>query len=316
MMCSFQCTASRRALASILAGWLAIGSAALARAEDASPSAAPAPYSLPLQLRPAVASTVIRLDTALAFYEDPVSHDSGVTLVPLLLGSYKLSDQLAVLARIGAASDSPPAGASGFAILNPVLGATYALKPAAPLRLAFFLGVALPFGSGGGDDPDPAQKAARIAGVPARSALDNAMFAVNDLTIFPGVDLAYVADGLTLQLEATLLQLTRVRGASDQPDSARTNFTAGVHVGYFFVPALSAAVELRHQRWLSTPKQIEADSTGALRDTTTLAFGPRVHFKLAQGVSMHPALALVLPLDDPMAARDYRIVQLDLPVAF
>ena len=38
------------------------------------------------------------------------------------------------------------------------------------------------------------------------------MFAVNYLAIFPGVDLAYVSAGLTVQGEVTLFQLTRVRG--------------------------------------------------------------------------------------------------------
>ena len=68
---------------------------------------------------------------------------------------------------------------------------------------------------------NPAQKAARTA-TSARSALDNAMFAVDDFTVFPGVNVAYVNGGFTAQAEATLSQLTRVRGATDDKDPSTT----------------------------------------------------------------------------------------------
>ena len=274
------------------------------------------PYSLPFQLRPAVVVNVLRLDNALAFYSDPASGKSGTTYAPMLLFSYKLTEHFSPLVRLGVVSNAAPAGSSGFAFLNPALGAMYAWKPVPELRVALFLGVTLPVGRGGGDTPDPDRKLARTVGIPARSALDNAMFAVNDFTVFPGVDLAFVSHGFTAQVEATLLQLTRVRGAKDQPDAARTNLTAGLHLGYFFLPIFSAAVELRHQRWLSTPKQIAADTTGTLRDNTTIAFGPRVHVQLSPNVWLRPSLALVLPLDAPMRKSSYKILQLDLPLSF
>jgi hypothetical protein len=196
------------------------------------------------------------------------------------------------------------------------VGAIYGLKLTPQLRLSAFLGVTLPVGMGGGDTPDPARKLARTAGIATRSALDNAMFAVNDFVMIPGVDVAYVDHGLTVQFEATFLQLLRVRGARDQKDAARSNLTAGLHVGYFFLPQLSAAVELRHQRWLSTPKQVEADKTGTLRDTTTIAFGPRAHMQLAPGVWFRPGLSFTMPLDDPMSKSHYKVLQLDLPILF
>jgi hypothetical protein len=275
-----------------------------------------APYSLPFQLRPAVASSVVRLDTTVGFYKDPATDKSGTTVAPILLASYRVTEHLAPLVRLGVVSNSPPTGSSGFGFLNPVLGAIYALEPAPPLRLGLFLGVTLPVGSGGGDSPDKAEKAARTAGIPARSAMDNAMFAVNDFTVFPGVDLAYVAGGFTAQVEATVFQLTRVRGSKDQPDSSRTNFTAGLHVGYFVIPALSIGAELRHQRWLSTPKQVENDATHTLRDTTTVAFGPRVHLDLGGGKWLRPAIVFALPLDDPMKKASEKVLQIDVPFAF
>lgn len=316
--------------------------------EPAAAKPKPPPYSLPWQLRPAVVGNVVRLDTAFAFYKDPVSKKSASTTVPMLLASYKVTENFAPLVRIGVAQNSPPSSLmaagkpvdSAVNFLNPVLGATYAIKPAKPLRVAFFLGVTLPIGSGGGDSAKPENKTANAAGIRARSAMDNAMFAVNDFTIFPGVDLAYVSSGFTAQIEATLLQLTRVKGdkvpvtmvngmavsgTPNNPDKSKTNFTMGLHVGYFVIPQLSISAEIRHQRWLSTPKGVKLDDDPAntpmlapqgTRDQTTFAVGPRAHFKLSNSVWFRPGVAFAMGLDNPMNSSKYKIVQLDLPLAF
>ncbi|MEY4545479.1 MAG: hypothetical protein RL685_1674, partial [Pseudomonadota bacterium] len=213
-------------------------------------------------------------------------------------------------------------GAAGF--LNPVLGGTYFLPLSPQLRFAAFFGVALPVGSGGGDTPNAAKAAANAAGIRARSAMDNALFAVNDVALLPGVDLAYVAHGFTVQVEASLIQLLRARGsearnaagAQINPDSSRTNFTAGVHAGYFFYPELSFGAELRHQRWLSTPRAIANDATGTLRDTTSIALGPRLHFKIGDKSWLRPALAFAIGVDDPQLRWESKSVQLDIPVIF
>lgn len=276
-----------------------------------------------------VPASVVRSDTAFAFYKNPANDKSGSTVASMLLASYKVTDELAPMVRIGVVSNSPPAATapapnpkSGFGFLNPVLGATYGLKLSPDLKLAFFLGLTIPIGSGGGDDPDPGRFLARGGpGIYARSAMDNAMFAVNDFTVFPGIDFAYVSHGFTAQVEATVFQLTRVRAKSapapfTNPDASRTNFTTGIHLGYFFIPMLSVGVELRHQRWLSTPTAIKNDTTDTLRDTTTVAFGPRLHFKLGETMWLRPGIALALPLDDPMKKAGYKVVQLDVPFAF
>jgi len=298
--------------------------------DEASPPAEPAPppppYSLPFQLRPAAIATVVRSDTAFAFYESPTGN-GGSTVASMLLGSYKLTPEFAPLVRLGVSSNSPPSGAmpsgSGFSFLNPVLGGTYLFKLSPDFRLAAFLGVTLPIGMGGGSKPDAAVAAANAAGVLARSAMDNAMFAVDYFTIFPGLDLAYVAHNLTLQLEVTLLQLERVRGKGTAPgaDAARTNFTAGFHAGYFVIPELSFGGEIRHQRWLSTPASIKSTAmvirdTTMLRDNWTFALGVRAHFKLGDSMWFRPGLSYGRGIDDPMAKAKYNIVQLDLPLVF
>lgn len=285
----------------------------------------PPPYSLPFQLRPVVAASVVRLDSTLAFYNGPentpLEGESGTTWVSLLLASYKVTDWFAPLVRLGVVNNSPPGDAEGsFNFLNPVVGGTVALKPTPELRLALFLGVTIPIGTGGGGSATDAdlsiQRATNNAGAAARSMMDNAMFATSYLTVFPGVGFALIKSGFTAQVEATLLQLMRVKGEPFQRDASKTNFTAGLHVGYFFAKAFSFAVELRHQRWLSTPEQPAVEAQPELRDTTTIAFGPRVHLNLSDTVWFRPAVAFALPFDEPLTTTDHKLLQLDLPVAF
>ncbi len=309
--------------------------------EPAAAKPKPPPYSLPWQLRPVMAGNAVRSDTVFAFYKNPTSDKSGTTVASMLLFSYKVMENLAPLVRVGLVSNSPPDGntvpgtmppkemKSKTGFLNPVLGATYGVKLGKDFKLGLFLGLAVPIGSGGGDDAKPEAKEANKLGIGARSAMDNAMFAVNDFTIFPGVGFAYVSHGFTAQVEATLLQLTRVKGdkknaagVANNPDSSKTNFTTGLHVGYFIIPMLSLGGEIRHQRWLSTPKAVELDEADAnmtkmgVRDTTTFAVGPRFHFKLSDSVWFRPGVAYAMPLDKPLSKSEHKMVQLDLPVAF
>ena len=121
----------------------------------------------------------------------------------MFLVSYKVTEGFAPLVRLGVVSNSPPSGPSGFNFLNPVLGGIYALRLGPDFKLGLFLGVTVPVGSGGGDTQDAENVAANAAGIRARSAMDNAMFAVNDFTVFPGVDVAFVKGGFTAQVEAT-----------------------------------------------------------------------------------------------------------------
>ncbi|MBM4361589.1 MAG: hypothetical protein FJ104_02825 [Deltaproteobacteria bacterium] len=296
--------------------------------EEATPPAAapappPAPYSLPFQMRPAAAVTVLRLDSTYALYDvpsptaaDPERTEGASTLVSTLLFSYKVTDYLAPFVRAGVVSNSPPVGDSFTGLTNVALGAMYGGKFGTDFRYSATLGVALPTGSGGGNSPEPEAGAARGAGIAARAGMDNALFAANDLVIFPGFDLAYVAGGLTVQGEVTLLQLTQVKGDERaQPDDSRTNLTTGLHVGYFVIPELSLAAELRHQRWLSTPTQVEKLGE-ELRDTTTVAIGPRAHIPLGEKRFLRPAITFAMPLDKPLTDTDHKLIQLDIPFLF
>lgn len=271
------------------------------------------PYALPWHLRGATPTRVIRLDSVVARYEDAAGR-SGSTRVALLLASAKVGAQTSVLGRIGVVNNEPPTGAGASVLTNLIVGTEFAPRSSGAWRVGFYGLVGLPIGGGGGNDPRPAASTAIKSGPLARSAMDNTMFAVNDLVVLPGVDVALVAQGWTVQGEATLFGLWRVRGERKQPDARRTNFTCGLHVGRFVTVGLSLGGELRYQRWLSTPAAVAANPKS--RDTATLALGPRFHIKTGEKSWLRPGVAVALPLDAPMKDADYLTVQIDLPYVF
>lgn len=281
----------------------------------------PAPYVLPWALRPIIAPTVVRVDNTLALYEDAAGQ-GGVTYVVGLLGGYKVpgtggpTEGLSLFGRLTAATDAAPGGLSTGAILaNPVLGAAYALMLPHGLRLNGSLFAALPFGMGGGNEPNPAQAAVRPKSILARAAMENAIYASNDLVFFPGVGVAWVAHGLTLQTEATALFLLRVRGEERQPEAVKVNFTTGVFAGYFVLPGLlSVGLELRYQRWLKGPEAITTRPETV--DTLSFAGGLRVHHELEPGKWLRCGLSYGRGLDAPMSGANYHLVQLDCPFLF
>jgi hypothetical protein len=253
-----------------------------------------------------------------------VNGASGSTVATILNGSYLLTPHLAPLVRMGfVKNDAPGTTVSGSSIVNPVVGAAYARRVHA-LRWSVFLGGTVPIGGGSGDHPEHGIAAANTAGLQARSGMDNSMFAVNYFTGIVGGDVAYVDRKLTVQGEATLFQLLRVHGddaGAQSTDSARTNSTMGLHVGYFVIPALSFGAELRYQRWLTHPTKLntmgaKVDIPSANMDTTSVAIGPRAHFTVANGVWLRPGISYARVIDQPLAGQSYNVVQFDLPVVF
>ncbi|HXT99911.1 MAG TPA: hypothetical protein VN903_02900 [Polyangia bacterium] len=287
------------------------------------PALPPPPYSLPWQLRAAGVANVVRADSAVAFYDNNGMGASGSTVATMLTASYKVTPSLAPLVRLGfVQNDAPAAGADGKSFINPIIGAAYGKRVDA-LRWAAFLGTTVPIGMGAGNTPDAGAATANTAGVRARSAMDNSMFAVNYLTVIGGGDLAYVDHNLTVQLEATLFQLMRVRGdnAPSATDSSRTNSTVGLHAGYFIIPMLSLGGEIRYQRWLTTPTQLNAmgakvDIADVAKDTLTVAIGPRAHIQVSKGMFLRPGIAYARALDKPVSDASYNVLQIDLPLYF
>lgn len=291
----------------------------------AATAPSPAPYSLPWHLRPVTAGTVLRSDNSIAFYEDSHAR-SGTTFVSTLLASYKVpgtgasGEGLAPLIRLAMSHDTPPNGTGGTAVVNPLLGASYARKYG-NFRANAFLGVTLPIGYGGGDSPSAGAADARSKGIFARASMDNALFAVNDLTVIPGISAAYLRNGFTLQAETTLLQLTRVRGAASQHEASKTNLTCGLHAGYFLLPTLSAGGDVRYQLWLNAPiaieKQRDTANNNAGIDNLTAAAGFRYHAHI-EGIGwFRPGVSYGRGLDKPTAgAANYHLMQVDFPLQF
>jgi len=291
----------------------------------AAPAVPPPPYSLPWQLRPAAVGNVIRLDTSIGFYKTPATAmapavTGGSTVASMLLATYKITPMLAPVLRLGVVQNNNPGPmGSGTAFTNPILGMTGGWKLPAGLRMSAILAGTVPIGSSG--DKTAAQNTASAAiakGIPVRSAMDNAMFAVNYFTALGGADLAYVAGGFTAQAEVTLLQLWRVRnelcadGTSKcAAESSRTNATAGLHLGYFVIPMLSLGGELRYQRWLKHPAV-----ASPARENVSIAFGPRFHFKMSPTTWLRPGISYSTFIDQPLSKSKYSIVQLDVPFAF
>lgn len=291
--------------------------------QTAAPVAPPAPpYSLPWQLRSVVATTALRSDSSVAFYDNPAGQ-GGNSVATLLAGSYQLTSHLAPLVKLGFVQNDAPSGtASGSSFVNPIVGLTYARRVEA-FRWAVFAGAAIPIGQGSGDKPDSGVANANKYGLQARSGMDNSMFAVNYFTGIIGADAAYVARNLTVQAEATLFQSLRAHGddaGAASTDAARTNSTMGLHVGYFVIPQLSFGAELRYQRYLSTPTQLvmgaKVDYSDGMKDTTTVAVGPRAHFSLGRGMFLRPGISYARALDQPLSSQSYNMLQVDVPVVF
>jgi hypothetical protein len=281
----------------------------------AMPAHADAPYALGWALRPAAPANVLRSDTSIGFFDE--AGTSGSTVASTFLVSYKLTPALSPLVRFAVIHDAPAGGESATAMSNPLIGATWApLRLSPPFKLALFGGLALPLGSGGGNDADPMMTTTVRSAVAARSSMDNALFAINDLTPIVGVDAAYVAGGLTVQIEATLFELFRMRGDEVQADAYKTNFTTGFQIGCFIAPWLSTSTELRYQRWLSTPTAVKMDMTGASRDTLSGAIGLRGHIPLGPQRWLRPGVSYARGLDDPLTGRNYQVIQVDVPFAF
>jgi hypothetical protein len=303
-----------------------------------APPPPPAPYSLPFQLRPVTAATALRSDTSFAKYEN-AGGDGGFAVVSELGGSFRIPGTgatpgtgLAPIVKLTIVGDSPPPGTmaapttGGYAFVNPLVGASYAFSFGSGFRASAFLGFTIPIGMGGGDDPgsDAGALDARNIGPVVRAAMDNALFAVNDFTVIPGIDVAYVAHGLTVQLEATFFQLERVRGSGltpagvpADPDASKTNFTGGLHVGYFILPVLSIGAELRYQDWIKAPATVQKDTPGTSFDQVSIGVGPRLHFDLGHGVWIRPGIAYTRGFEPPMSTPgNDNIFQLDIPVVF
>lgn len=296
----------------------AAGSAADTRrdAPEATPppaaAPAPQPYVSPSIGRSVSPGTGVRFDTTTAPFQ--ANGQTSVASAFFLSGSYKINDAAGVNVRTGFDRVGQPGMADKVGFLNVSLGGMYSWKLGRAFRLATSLGLWLPVGSGGGNSGDQDLVAAHKATSLARSAMEGATFSVNDLTLQPAVDFAYVDHGLTVQLGVGVSTAIRARGEEQQKDTLKVSSTYGLSLGYFVLPQLSLGAELRYQRYLSTPSSVEKDPTA--RQNLSAAATVRGHVQLAEGVKLRPGVSYGHGLAGPVEKNGYHIVQLDLPVSF
>ncbi len=286
---------------------LGASAASAQEAAPAKPKSPRPPYALPFALRPALAPNVVRLDGAFAFQR------GATTIASTLTGGGRLAKDFGLYGRAALVHDARDGLESRAALSNPLLFAVWAPEVAPKTKLALMAGVTAPIGGGGGDTPSRT-RTALLSGIYARQAMDNALFAMNYLTPIVGAGLAWVDHGFTVQVEATVLQLIRVKGEALDADDTRTNFTSGLSVGYMLTDFLAVNAEAHYQRWLSTPVAVERDSK--LRDQLTVGGGVRATVPIAGTTIARPGVGYFQGVDDPMAAQRYRILQIDVPILF
>lgn len=271
-------------------------------------------YVAPFSLRLMEPGSMLRADGAVAFFDSGAGN--APSAVSFLTGQWGATEHLGVFVRLGVSGAGlPDDGATGVAMTSPELGVLVSSRPAPELWVAFSYAMTLPVGDGGGDSPDPRLKNARLGGVLARAALDEAVLSPNDLGITPGIDVAWVEGGLTLQLGAKLEMLLRVRGERDQPETSRIDVVAGAFLGWFLLEELSIGAELRYRHWIRPPHDVrDSPEESALVGQASAAIGPRLHLELG-GLRISPGLAYTFGLDAPMAELDYNILLIDLPIS-
>lgn len=282
--------------------WTLLVTALLARVASAEPEHDAEEASTPWQLHAMTTGNAIQLESAAAVFRDPQGN-IDIAEATALSARYRLTERWAPMIRLGfVGNNAPGAALDGMSIGNPIAGATYA-RTSSSRRLALFAAVAIPLGSGGGNDPDPRAARTNAASITARPA-DEAMFEVNYATAIVGADVAYVKHGVTAQAEATLLQSLRVRGdkTAAGADAVRTRATIGGHIGVFLGRYVSLGADLEYRRWLSHPTMLDAMSDPRIpsanedRATLTASIGARVHFHVAR-TSVQPGISYTRGFD-------------------
>ena len=303
-------------LSSILVALVSISSSPCV-AQNLSPAQQRAGYAMPWTMRPAVAPTLVRVESSIAARRDGVAAATiatgGVAIIPTRLGVYaRLAVTHSILRTGDARTDSIPTGA--FA--NPALFVLFTPEVARGVRIGASALVALPLGNGSGNTPSPLSASSLSAAVATRSAMDGALFATNYLAAAAGGSVALIRSGVTAQLEATLVTFARVRGelARSASDPTRVALTAAASVGYLVHPALSLSFEAHYQRWLYAPALMAAPN--AFADQLSFELGARANIPLSRTTLLRPGFSFGLGVDGAMSSSETRVFHFDLPVLF
>src|SRR6185436_13111069 len=187
-----------------------------------------------------------------------LSHEPQDTVLSVLTASYDLTDRWGAFARLGLVDNDPATGEAGRGMSNPALGFTYGRPLSDRYRLGLTLGVVLPLGSGGGDDPDPAVLNAML------TATDwgGPMYGPDHLTPYVGASLTRSAGPLTLRARSTLYDANRVKGKKADPIGPTVIFTSSdLLADYSLSDRMSVFTQLAQTYYHNTPPFVAADAT-------------------------------------------------------
>jgi hypothetical protein len=291
-------------------------------APQLTPAEARAGYALPWTMRPAIAPNLLRIESSIGFRND------GVAAATLLTGGYAvLPTTLGFYARLGVTNSvlsTPNAPTTNNiatgAVTNPLLMALFTPELTKGLRLTVFGAATIPVGTGGGNTPSALTASSIATGIPTRSAMDNALFAVNYFTPIVGLGAAFIRWGWTFQAEATVLQLIRVRGENHRSatDDMRTNFTVGASVGYLIHRYVTASAEFHYQHWLSAPNLLNPPAPALAPSVNQASFevGVRTNLPFSRTILARPGIAFGMGFNGAMAEREYKVLHVDFPITF
>src|SRR5947207_55368 len=96
----------------------------LALAAPAAADPPPAPYSLPWQLRSVMPATVLRVDSTMAFFDDPKT-GAGTSEATMVLFTYKVNRHIVPLLRWGVDVNAPAYSNPTPSLSNGLVGVTY-----------------------------------------------------------------------------------------------------------------------------------------------------------------------------------------------
>lgn len=314
-------SAHARAIASAIAlAILHVAASSLAQSNAQSPAEQRARYALPWVMRPAIAPTLARVETAINVRQDGVAAvtlvTSGAAIIPAKFGLYvRVGVTDSVLRTSSPATNNIATGA----VTNPLLMALFTPELAPGFRIGLSLAATLPVGTGGGNTPSPLAASSIATGALTRSAMDNALFAVNYAAVALGASAAYMIHGLTFQVDATAFQLVRTRGEATAAasDELRTNFTVGASVGYLIHRRITASIEGHYQHWISAPRLLEPrDGRAPPYGQASITVGVRSNVPLSRTVLARPGVAFSIGLGGAMSERECKVFHVDVPIAF
>jgi hypothetical protein len=283
-----------------VAGVASAAAIALASGSAAFPdSAGPAPKR---------ALNSVSFDRATIWQDEP---DQTTTLT-IVSVSRQIGERTSLFCRLGMVHDRSTVEPRAWGVSNPAAGATLQLRLPGRLELGLVLGTTLPIGSGGGDTPTrPDALRAMLNG----TDWGGPMFGPNHLDLFEGLRLAASLGRLTVRLRSTLHPALRVRGERNDSLGRWVVFTSsGLSATCALGRMARVLGELAETRFLNHPPFL-GQAPGDRSDHYAVA-GLALALGVGGGRELRPTVSVARAVDAPKNRRDFRLVEVELALAF